>query len=396
MSITSARETVQSQIATHNAASPVGSDVMAGQAGKSRLSGESVQVSPSQADITDALEELGMAAATRGKSDLDKMKMRRGAAANLDALGRIAEYYDKLPDMPSDDRRRELVREFKGYEELFQNGGDGSNLPTAEDLRELLQSFDGDIAHQFAALENIREEAVQSGAPQAYVAVLDTLREDMRRPENAREIMAGFASAGQAQKLAGELGTEPEAYRNSYREILRETPNLGRLFGALRQFDLTQNYDQVIDSFIATAGADMSSFGPSTDAVQLGGVVAELSKLKTLRTVLDMSVTVGATLDRMCPPDGKAARPDGEEIAARMFGFSTMPTPSMAEAEKLIKPYEAEEAEVPVAAINLLRDLHGQLPDAVMPSDAARLGQSRILMTLSDRLVAAEDAAYEA
>ncbi|NIZ12025.1 type III secretion system gatekeeper subunit SctW [Phaeobacter sp. HF9A] len=396
MSITSARETVQSQIATQNAASPVGSEVMAEQLGKSRVSGESVRATPQQADITDALEELGMAAATRGKSDLDKMKLRRGASSNLEALGRIAEYYDKLPDMPSQDRLRDLAKQFAGYEELFEQQGGGSGMATAEDLRELLQAFDDDITHQFAALETIRENAVQSGASAGYVAVLDTLRQEMRQPDVAREIRAGFASAGQAQKMAGEIGTDPEAYRNSYREMLRDTPNLGRLFGALRQFDLSQNYDQLVDSFIATAGADISSFGPSTDAAQLGGVVTELSKLKTLRTVLDMTASVTMTLDRMLPPGQAVKRPDSEEIAARLLGFTSSPTPSRAEAEKLVKPYEAEPPEVPVAVTNLLRDLHGQLPDAAFSSDSARLSQSRILVSLSDRLVAAEDAQYDA
>lgn len=396
MSITSARETVQSQIATQNAASPVGSEVMAEQLGKSRVSGESVRATPQQADITDALEELGMAAATRGKSDLDKMKLRRGAASNLDALGRIAEYYDKLPDMPSQDRLRDLAKQFSSFEDLFENQGSGSDGATAEDLRELLQAFDGDITHQFAALETIRENAVQSGAPKGYVAVLDTLRQEMRQPDVAREIRAGFASAGQAQKMAGEIGTDPEAYRNSYREMLRDTPNLGRLFGALRQFDLSQNYDQLVDSFIATAGADISSFGPSTDPVQLTGVVAELSKLKTLRTVLDMTASVTMTLDRMFPPAQAANRPDSEEIASRLLGFTSAPTPSRAEAEKLVKPYEAEPPEVPVAVTNLLRDLHGQLPDSAFSSDNARVSQSRILVSLSDRLVAAEDAHFDA
>nr|WP_303048825.1 type III secretion system gatekeeper subunit SctW [Phaeobacter sp. HF9A] len=369
---------------------------MAEQLGKSRVSGESVRATPQQADITDALEELGMAAATRGKSDLDKMKLRRGASSNLEALGRIAEYYDKLPDMPSQDRLRDLAKQFAGYEELFEQQGGGSGMATAEDLRELLQAFDDDITHQFAALETIRENAVQSGASAGYVAVLDTLRQEMRQPDVAREIRAGFASAGQAQKMAGEIGTDPEAYRNSYREMLRDTPNLGRLFGALRQFDLSQNYDQLVDSFIATAGADISSFGPSTDAAQLGGVVTELSKLKTLRTVLDMTASVTMTLDRMLPPGQAVKRPDSEEIAARLLGFTSSPTPSRAEAEKLVKPYEAEPPEVPVAVTNLLRDLHGQLPDAAFSSDSARLSQSRILVSLSDRLVAAEDAQYDA
>ena len=219
MSITSARETIQSQIATQNAASPVGAEVMAEAMGRSRGTGEPVQVSAAKADMTDALEELGMAAATRGKTDLDKMKLRRGAGANLEALGRIADYYDKLPSMPKDQQLRDLVKQFKDFEDLFRQdmggGGGGGTLPTAEDLREALRAFDGEIAHRFAALETIRQQAVETGALADYIALPDTIRAEMRAHDAARAIMAGVAAARPAQALADQIGADPQTVRDS-------------------------------------------------------------------------------------------------------------------------------------------------------------------------------------
>ncbi|WP_284262758.1 HrpJ domain-containing protein [Roseicyclus amphidinii] len=396
MSITSARETIQSQIATQNAASPVGAEVMAEAMGRSRGTGEPVQVSAAKADMTDALEELGMAAATRGKTDLDKMKLRRGAGANLEALGRIADYYDKLPSMPKDQQLRDLVKQFKDFEDLFRQdmgGGGGGKLPTAEDLREALRAFDGEIAHQFAALETIRQQAVENGAPADYIALLDTIRAEMRAPDAARAIMAGFAAARPAQALADQIGADPQTVRDSYRALLREPPSMARAFDELRKFNMVQNFDAVIDSFVSAAGSEMSSFGPSTDAAQLREVVAELTTLRSLRTVLDMAMDTGMKLDRMYPPGPGAARPPGEEIAARLFGFTSSAMPALADAERLVQPYADEPPEVAVAAVNMLSDLHARMPMAAIPSDAARLSQAKVLLTLSDRLVAAEEAA---
>jgi hypothetical protein len=168
---------------------------------------------------------------------------------------------------------------------------------------------------------------------------------------------------------------------------------MARAFDELRKFNMVQNFDAVIDSFVSAAGSEMSSFGPSTDAAQLREVVAELTTLRSLRTVLDMAMDTGMKLDRMYPPAPGAARPPGEEIAARLFGFTSSAMPALADAERLVQPYADEPPEVAVAAVNMLSDLHARMPMAAIPSDAARLSQAKVLLTLSDRLVAAEEAA---
>lgn len=398
MAINAPREVIQTQIATHNAASPVGAEVMSHQAGRSRVTGEAVQTSSAQADLTDALEELGMAAATRGKTDLDKMKLRKGAGSNFEALGRIAEYYDKLPDMPSDQHLRSLVKQFQTFEEAFRagegGGQGGGHLPTAEDLRELLRGFDGDIAHQFAALETVRDLAARSGASESYLGLLDELRREMRQPDAAREIMAGFASARPASQLADQLASDPAVYRESYRQLLRESPDLGRVFDALGAFDLSSDFETVLDSFMRTAGEDVARFGPSTERSVIGDVLRELSALKSLRTVLDMSLGMRTALDRMHPPGAGEVRPDGQEITSRFLHFAGAPSASVADAERIIAGFDQARPSLSVSALNMLRDLHAQIPATAIRDDAARLHQSRVLLTLSDRLVAAEDAAY--
>lgn len=394
MSITTPREVIQVQVATNNAHSPVGAEIMAG---RNRPTGEAVQVSPNQADITDALEELGMAASHKAKVDIDKVKVRKGAGTDLDALSRIAEYYEKLPDLPRDDKLRELTRRFGTFEELMRRGGEegGSGLPTAEDLRQALAEYDSDITHQFAALEQMRQNAVKAGAPEGFLALLDTVRTDLRtEAASVRDIAAGFIAAPEAHSMAEALGADAATYRNSYREMLRDTPNIGQIFGALRGFSLTEKLEDVIDSFTKVAGADLGSFNSSTDPVQLRGVLDELSKLKRIRTALDGATEGLGKLDRMYPPEGDETRPTSAELTERLLGFAASPVSGMADAERLMAGLLSGLPEVAVAGINILRDMHAALPDDIMPNPAAREQQSRVLMSLSDRLVDAEEAAY--
>lgn len=402
MSVNTPSEVLRVQVATHTATTSMGQEMMSSQLGRHGRTQESVEVTRSQSDLTDAMEELGMAVATRGsKSDLDKMKLRRGQGANFEALGRIADYYDKLPSMPADEKRRNLIAQFKQVETLLRMSaarGDGeggaSGLPTADDIRKLLADFDPDITHQFVMLEDIRARAAQEGVPPSYLALLDTVRSEMRRPENARDILAGFAAAKVAVELGDKIGTDPTEYRESYRSMLRESPRLGRVFDELRKFSLTENFDSVVGSFLKVAGDDMASFGPSTDPLILGDVVRELSNLKTLRTALEETGKLMGKIDRMYPPEPGSLRPGVEELTSRLLHFAGGQVASMSEAEGLLTGFDPRRPEVGVAAVNLLRDLHAALPDAVFPSSQAREQQSRMLLALSDKMVALEEAAY--
>ena len=194
--------------------------------------------------------------------------------------------------------------------------------------------------------------------------------------------------------MAEALGADAATYRESYREMLRDTPNMGQIFGALRGFSLSEKLDEVIASFTKVAGADMSSFNSSTDVRQLAGVLSELSNLKLVRTVLDGANESLNKLGRMYPPAKGEVRPSAEEMTQRLLTFASSPASGIADAERMLAGLIDGAPEVAVAAINLARDLHAALPDVTMPNGAARDQQSRILMSLSDRLVDAEEAAF--
>lgn len=395
MAINSPQEVIRTQIATNNSISPVGAEVMANAMGKDVRTNESVQVAPSKSDLTDALEELGMGVASRGKPDIDKMKARRGAAKDVDALSRIAEYLDELPDLPGEERYQQLVRKMQAFQQMEFGGGGGGDQISADDLRQMLKAYDSDITHQLYALERLRKDAMAQGAPAAVLAAIDRLREEFATPDNLRDIRAGVASSMESHRMADRFGTDASSFRDSYRELLRDPqPRLGAIFDTLRKFSLTESFDDVVGSFLKVAGDDLASTGPSTDPILLGALMTELSKLKNLRTVLKGAEDLAAKLDRTYPPQHGSKRPDATELASRLLHFSGLGLPTLNDANSLLRGYESEAPEVPVMAVNLIRHQHAQLPGSVMPSDQAHEQQSRLLVALSDRVVATEEKAY--
>lgn len=401
MSITTPREVLHTQIATGNAESPVGAEIMANAQGRSRATNETVQVSTNQADLTDALEELGQARSHFGKRDIEKMKLRRGAGTDLEALGRIADYYDKLPNLPTDQKSRDLVQKLQSYEDMYRQGereGEAGNLPTAEDILKLLQEYDGDITHQFAMLENIRLNMASQGANEDFLSVLDEVRATLREGDGAQEIIAGFAAAREAVTAADRFSSSAMAFRDSYRQLVRSSGHMGRTFDALSEFSrlggkTRDDFEGILDSFIKVAGDDMKSFGRSVEPVVLNAVVQELTVLKNLRTALEMTDGMISNLTRMFPDDSSKL-PDSTTVASDLFHFVAGHVASSVDAAKMLSKFETGNPEVPVIAINSIRDIHGRLPDSVMPTETARVQQNQVLMAVSDKYVQAEEASY--
>lgn len=367
--------------------SPVGQEIMSG---RHSSTGETVRATTSgKSDLLDALEELGMAKAGRSKVDTSKVKVKKGAGTDLDALGRIAEYLDKLPDLPKDQKHRDLVAKFGQYEEHFRRGeGDPA---TGDELRQALLEYSSDITHQFAALEAMRADAAERNAPAAYLAELDALRAEMRAPDKAREIVAGFRSAQVAHTIGEQTGGDAADFRDTYRQLLRGGTNLSQIFERMQSFSLSENLETVLEGFIKVAGDDMSAFGPTVDPKLLGDVLKELSTLKQMVSVLGMARETLDKAERLPGVQRTDSWPAPVEFAGLMLDFTDAPVAGMARATEMLKGFPKDDAELQAMLINLVRDFHASLPNGVNKNDAQVLQQKAILLTLSDKLVDREE-----
>jgi type III secretion system YopN/LcrE/InvE/MxiC family regulator len=401
--ITSTRaplEMVRTQLATQNAETETGVRTL----GQSPVTKEAVQMGGvDQSDIMDAMEELGAAVAERRKPRLEETKVRKGAGTHTEGMGRITDIEEKLPDQPVDQRLRDLREKLEEFRQSFERGGSGSSRPTKEDILEALRSYDTDPTHQFAALERFRQDVAALGAGEAFLSVIDEARATFREGRVGRDVTAGFAAAEIANKMAGSLDTDPTAIRNSYRDMVRENQNLGQIFDHLRTFNLASSFDQIVDSFTKIAGRDLDVLNADKDQVTIGetsqligNVLTELSKLKQIKTLHSESGLVLDTIKRVHPElTGSNSMPNQDDLTSRLLHFGSNPSTSVADAEKVIAGISGDDPGISVTAVNMLRNIHGLMPDAILPSPVSREQQSRSIMDLSTRLVAREEAYFE-
>ena len=408
-------ETVRQHIAVNNVISPVGSEVVAERQGSYR--GEVVRTSAENAKISQAAGDYAVSEALRTNlRTLGQRTVRQGQGTHMRATARIADFYDKLPNMPELDELQVLVDTLQSFSEMLELSGpaqkkrgwreraerdSGDSLdgepergPTKDDVLRALQEFDGDVTHQFAALEIAREHFASERADAKLQNLLDAAMADFEKTEIARDVRAGFAAAQVAKRAAATLETDPATVRDTYRSMLREQQNMGQLFDTLAKFDLSKNLGEVIDVFMVAAGRDLAGTGPSTDDRFLHGLIAELGKLKKVRSVFEAGADFLRRTERILAPAERGLA-DPKQLASRLLNFCAKPTVNLADARLLLDPLEPASPESQVIFANGLRELHAEVPDDVMPSAEARLQQCAALGTLLNHVVAAEEAYYE-
>jgi type III secretion system YopN/LcrE/InvE/MxiC family regulator len=387
-------ETLRQSIAQMNVISPVGAEIMDQVRGQH--DNETVMRSDESSKLTEASEELGMSVAHRAdKKTLGDRQVRQGQGTNFEAVTRLSEYLNNLPNMPREAELKSLVDKLKQFEDLLERGGDGTGaMPTKEDILALLQEFDGDVTHQFAALEIAREYFETEGASPEFHALLDEARAEFEREDVARDVRAGFAIAQIAARAAETLETDPASVRETYREMLRQNQNMGQLFDSLSKYDLQKNFEEVIDMFMMAAGRDLSSTGPSTDDQYLHALITELGKLKKLQTVFESTEDLIKTSKPMFKPN-ELDKLDTVGVTSRLLNFVSKPVVNIGDARGLLTGLDQSAPSSRLVFMNGLQNLHRELHDEIMPSPQARQQQSTTIDLLLQELVAFEEIEYQ-
>src|SRR5262249_45306070 len=114
-------ETLRQSIAQMNVISPVGSEIMDQVRGSH--DNETVMLSDESSKLTEASEELGMSVAHRSdKKSLGDREVRQGQGTNFEAVTRLSEYLNNLPNMPREAQLKALVDKLKQFKEQLEKG----------------------------------------------------------------------------------------------------------------------------------------------------------------------------------------------------------------------------------------------------------------------------------
>lgn len=415
-------EIARQQIAGHNYAAHGAEILQKGPSNVGNRNGQGVvQDTDSTSQIADMAEEAGMGIAhKRAQRGMDKAtflkKMARaGQATQLDALTKVKSAYEKLPNMPSMEKLRGLVKKIQSFERGLLAGGQGSGggltgaERRAEAVRTLLamiQGFNQDITHQYAALQVLREfvekrkkkQVSASGKELDLAELLEEVEAQFQTPEAARAVQAGFAAAQIAAETAKPLGTDPASIRDMYRNLLREERNYGQLYDALLKFDMENKQEDVTDAFIRIVGNDLSNVGPHTDPVFLRALLTELGKLKKMKTVGESAKEVVEHVEASARVNhDEEAEVYATEITSGILHLTCRPSVSVSDVKKLGELIRTKDPRTLLVYFNDILMLHDSVPDEVFP-EKARLQQKTILRKYITDIVESEEekAALEA
>ncbi len=373
-------EIARQHIAALNITSPVGAVVVEEAVGRYR--GEAVMASDAASQLTEAAEEIGMSVAQRfDKKALGQRKVREDAGVSAEALARLRDFHEKLPDMPSEAKLQDLARRLRDY---FEQSG---QLNSSDVLAELA-GFDDDVTHQFAALEVL--QTAFADEPEIARSLAEA-RARFEQTDVMRDVRAGFAVAEIAHRAAATLETDPAAVRDAYRAMLREAGDFARVFEALTRFDVLKSLPEAIKTFMEAAGRDLASAGPSIDPVQLAGLLDELGKLKKVQTTLSEADGVLKTTARLVGAMERDLLGTAAEVTGRLLSFAAKAVVGPGDARALLGALNQGSAAAQLALANGLRGLHADLADEILPGPGARLQQVATLVDLLDELSRQEE-----
>lgn len=404
-------EVARQNIATHNVTSPVGAPLVAEANGQRR--NETVVQKNMTSKITDAAEELGLAVSSRlDRKSLETRSIRQGQGANIEAIERIAEYYEKLPDMPDHDKLQSLVRRLQDFQNQLSSGGGGGQL-TPQDLFSFLREFDGDVTHQFAGLQIAIEHFEAVGGHEELLEVLHEASNLMQEGELGREVRAGFAIAQLANDNAEEFGTDPAELREHYRDLLRTEPNFGVIFDKFKELIAKQqslnhavdgeaatplnSFDDVVELFTQAAGHGLELADTVDEPAQLQSLLEELGKLKSLRTVYEGVHHAAQLAARISPVFGEIANDNGlDSMASGVFHFLGKAVVAPADAQALVADFAPAGVKATLDYSNNLLNLHRDVPDTILENANIRIQQYNTLLGLSEQLTILEEQQYNA
>jgi type III secretion protein W len=247
------------------------------QEAKGEFKGAEVHLIDHASLIANAAEELTFEFSEETEKDISDREVEIGRKSDsLDRFLKLTKI-DKMMKALGDFRKKDLHR---GLKALLKTRG---NDPEAY-RRQARQEFK-DNSQQYVALTTLVEALKARGAPQAQVAAAEAAVAGLMQ-EHGKEIRSAL-NIGEAAQAASkaDLGDLPEL-REAYRTNVHDYSSTAAVLDDLVKRFGEKNLDKSIQFMLRALASDLEAGGSSIDKTELGLVLADMNRLKTMTTVL--------------------------------------------------------------------------------------------------------------
>ena len=227
--------------------------------------------------IADAAEELTSSLSEETEKDVSERDVEEGRKSDsLERFMQLTEINEIMKSL-GDLNKKDLHR---GLKALLQRG-----TRDPGELRERAREQFEEPSHQYAALKTLVEALKARGAPpeeiEAAEKALASLMEDEGKSIRAALNVGGVAKGFEKSDL-GDVADLRDAYRTNihdYKSVAATLDDLVKRFGEGK-------LQQSIEFMMKALASDLEAAGSSIDKTQLGLIMNDLNRLKTMSTML--------------------------------------------------------------------------------------------------------------
>ena len=233
--------------------------------------------------IHDMAEEITFAASEETEKHVSERDVEDGRKSDsLERFLQLTSVKDVMKTL-GDLNKRDVLRALKRLLTLLERGGGNAGA-----LRKgAAEAFD-DPSHQYAALTGLLEGLKARGAPPEQIAAAEQALSDLMADQGQTiraALNIGETAQGYARSNLAEVPDLRDAYRTNvhdYKAAAEVVEDLVARFGE-------DKLDHSITFMLDALGHDLAAGGSSIDKTQLGLIMSDMKRLKTLATVLGNS-----------------------------------------------------------------------------------------------------------
>lgn len=227
--------------------------------------------------ISNAAEELVSAFSEETEKDVSERDVEDGKKADsLKRLMQTPELQEILKSL-GDMNKRDLHRALKAL--LKQQSRD------PRELRSQTQEQFKEPSHQYATLKSLVEALKARGAPHEQIDAAEKAVDDLME-EHGAAVKAAINIGAIAQGFAkSDLGDVPEL-RDAYRTNIHDYKAISGVIDDLVKRFGEKSLDQSINFMLKALASDLESGGSSIDKTELNLIMSDMSRLKTMTTIL--------------------------------------------------------------------------------------------------------------